>query len=149
MTEKEKVILKHTELAAEYARLSLSDQSLPEERWKKINNRMSAIQQEIEELREIERSWDDYQELKDREKSKLDMLTQDEVADMLKTSRVNVAMLREVGIIQATKTGKNYMFSQDSIKQFQYDYAGLDVSNRVKALRAKKEVDSKKPTQIN
>ena len=44
--------------------------------------------------------------------SDLKMLTQDEVATLLNVSRDQVSMLREVGIIKATKTGKCYMFSQ-------------------------------------
>ena len=59
----------------------------------------------------------------------LKMLNQDEVAELINVSRDQVAMLREVGIIRATKTGKCYMFSQQEIKSFQELYKGLDVSN--------------------
>ena len=38
-------------------------------------------------------------------------------------------MLRQVGILKAIKTGRNYMFSKETIKDFQHDYAGYDVSN--------------------
>ena len=71
----------------------------------------------------------------------LKMLTQDEVSELINVSRDQVAMLREVGIIRATKTGKCYMFSQAEIKRFQRDYAGLDVSNKVKALESYKKVN--------
>ena len=64
------------------------------------------------------------------------MLNQDEVAELINVSRDQVAMLREVGIIRATKTGKCYMFSQQEIKLFQEMYKGLDVSNKVKAIKA-------------
>ena len=38
-------------------------------------------------------------------------------------------MLRQVGILKAIKTGRTYMFSQETIKDFQHDYAGYDVNN--------------------
>ena len=71
----------------------------------------------------------------------LKMLNQDEVAELINVSRDQVAMLREVGIIRATKTGRSYMFSQAEIKRFQRDYVGLDVSNKVKALESYKKVN--------
>lgn len=71
----------------------------------------------------------------------LKMLNQDEVAELINVSRDQVAMLREVGIIRATKTGKCYMFSQQEIKSFQELYKGLDVSNKVKALESYKIVN--------
>ena len=71
----------------------------------------------------------------------LKMLNQDEVAELINVSRDQVAMLREVGIIRATKTGKCYMFSQQEIKSFPELYKGLDVSNKVKALESYKKVN--------
>ena len=71
----------------------------------------------------------------------LKMLNQDEVAELINVSRDQVAMLREVGIIRATKTGKCYMFRQQEIKSFQELYKGLDVSNKVKALESYKKVN--------
>lgn len=71
----------------------------------------------------------------------LKMLTQDELSELINVSRDQVAMLREVGIIRATKTGKCYMFSQAEIKRFQRDYVGLDVSNKIKALESYKKVN--------
>lgn len=61
--------------------------------------------------------------------NELKMLTQDEVAELLNIHRTQVTMLRQVGILKAIKTGRNFMFSQDTIKAFQHDYAGYDVSN--------------------
>lgn len=143
MNEKEEIILKHVELAKEYTRLANSDQSLPPEKWKAINQRMEQIQIEIEKLRKIEHSWNEYQEYKEKEKSNLEMLTRDEVAKLLNVHRDTITMLREVGVIQAIKTGKSYMFPQDEIKAFQRNYRGLDVSNKVKALEALKIVQEK------
>lgn len=71
----------------------------------------------------------------------LKMLSQDEVAELLNVSREQVAMLREVGVLKAIRTGKNYMFSQEEISRFQRDYVGLDVSNKVKALESYKLVN--------
>ena len=67
---------------------------------------------------------------------KLKMLSQDELAELLNVSRDQIAMLREIGVIKAIRTGKNYMFSQEEISRFQHDYVGLDVSNKVKALES-------------
>ena len=71
----------------------------------------------------------------------LKMLNQDEVAELINVSRDQVAMLREVGIIKAIKTGKCYMFSQQEIESFQNLYKGLDVSNKVKALESYKKIN--------
>ena len=74
----------------------------------------------------------------------LKMLTQDEVSELINVSRDQITMLREVGIIRATKTGKCYMFSQADIKRFQRDYVGLDLSNIVKAFEAFNLVEEQK-----
>ena len=68
--------------------------------------------------------------------SNLQMLTQEEVAAMLHAHVTTITTLREVGVLPAIKTGKNFMFSQDTLRKFQHDYAGYDVSNRVKAIEA-------------
>ncbi|MFQ7120863.1 MAG: hypothetical protein ACLRPW_13505 [Intestinibacter sp.] len=47
-----------------------------------------------------------------------------------------IAMLREVGVLPAIKTGRNFMFSQQTIREFQVNYNGYDVSNRVKAVES-------------
>lgn len=140
MTNREKIIFKHVELEKEYTRLSLSDQSLPEEKWKKINQRMLDIRQEIEELKAIEHTWTDEHDLLEKEKSRLDMLTQEEVAKKLHTTRENITMFREIGIIQSIRTGKNYMFPQEEVARVEHDYLTHDISNRVKAIEAYKKV---------
>lgn len=76
----------------------------------------------------------------------LKMATQEEVAELLNTSRNQVAMLREVGLLRGIKTGKGYMFSQEEIRRFQCDYAGCDVSNKVKAIDAYNLMMQKKAT---
>ena len=60
----------------------------------------------------------------------LNMLTQEEVAKKLGTTKQHISTLRELGLIQAIKTGKGFMFSQREI------YRGCDVSNKVKALES-------------
>lgn len=72
--------------------------------------------------------------------SELRMYTQEEVADMLHAHVTTVTTLREIGILPAIRTGRNYMFTEDVIRCFQKDYAGFDVSNRVKAIEAYKTV---------
>lgn len=71
----------------------------------------------------------------------LQMLTQEEVAEILHAHISTITMLREVGIIHAIKTGRNYMFPQSVIKEFQFLYLGLDVSNKVCALKSKEIVE--------
>lgn len=66
----------------------------------------------------------------------LRMYTQEEVAEMLHTHIDTITTLREIGILAAIRTGKNYMITKESIMAFQKYYAGLDVSNRVKAIEA-------------
>lgn len=62
----------------------------------------------------------------------LKMLTREETSKLLNTSLNTLDMLREVGILKAIKIGKNYMYSQFAIKQFQLDYEGCELSNLVK-----------------
>lgn len=45
----------------------------------------------------------------------LKMLTREEVAELLHVHVNTISMLREVGIIDGIKIGKNYMFSQKVI----------------------------------
>lgn len=78
----------------------------------------------------------------DQGMSKLKMLTADEVAEIINSTRQHVLVLKDVGILKSIKTGKNYMFSQKEIEQFQEEYAGYDVSNRLKALNAYNEKKS-------
>lgn len=68
----------------------------------------------------------------------LRMYTQEEVAEMLHTHIGTITILREIDILPAIRTGKNYMITKESIMEFQKNYAGLDVSNpnRVKAIEA-------------
>jgi excisionase family DNA binding protein len=80
--------------------------------------------------------------MSDLKMSDLKMLTQDELGELLNVHRDSIVMLRETGVIQATKLGKCYMFSQEEIKRFQRDYKGYDVSNKVKALESYKKVNS-------
>ena len=72
------------------------------------------------------------------------MLTREDVADALHVHVNTVSMLREVGIINGIKTGKNYMFPQKVIKTFQDDYIGLDVSNKSKAILSRQTVENRK-----
>lgn len=72
----------------------------------------------------------------------LKMLTTDEVASCLGTTRQTVEMLRQVGILDAIKIGKRYMFPSTTIIEFQSLYLGQDLSNKAKAIIAKEIVDS-------
>lgn len=79
----------------------------------------------------------------------LKMLTREEVADLLHVHVNTISMLREVGIIDGIKIGKNYMFSQKVIRTFQDDYIGLDVSNKNKAMISKQTVEKRKKDDMN
>lgn len=145
MTEKEKIILQHTRLAKEYFELANSSHLLSVNEWKKIDERMNEILIEINKLKEIEKSWEEFETPTDTYNSLgIKMLSVDEVSEILNVSRQQTTMLREVGVIKAIKTGKNYMFTLEEIQRFQRDYVGLDVSNRQKALKAYEVVNGGK-----
>lgn len=50
----------------------------------------------------------------------------------------------ESGCLKSIRIGKRYMYSYEAIKQFQKDYEGLDLSNKVKALQAYSLVNKSK-----
>ncbi|WP_270600484.1 helix-turn-helix domain-containing protein [Faecalicoccus pleomorphus] len=66
----------------------------------------------------------------------LRMYTRDDVAAMFGCHKDHVVMLSQTGCLSAIRIGKRYMYSYEAIKQFQHDYAGCDVSNKVKAVEA-------------
>ena len=74
----------------------------------------------------------------------LQMLTSQDVSELLHMTLNNITMLRENHIINAIKTGRNYMYSQEEIKRFQRDYAGLDVSNYYRAIESREIVNKKR-----
>lgn len=74
----------------------------------------------------------------------LQMITQEQLTKILNCSESHVTFLRELGIIPAIKTGRNYMFSPQAIRNFFTDYEGLDVSSKVKAMYSKEIVESRK-----
>lgn len=74
----------------------------------------------------------------------LQMVTQAQLMKLLNCSESHVTFLREMGIIPAIKTGRNYMFSPISIRKFFNEYEGLDVSSRVKAIQSKEIVESRR-----
>ena len=76
--------------------------------------------------------------------SELQMLTQEQLTKLLNCSESHVTFLRVLGIIPAIKTGRNYMFSPQAIRNFFRDYEGLDVSSKVKAMYSKEIVESRK-----
>lgn len=132
MDKQQELVLKIISLAEERARLlnSNSNNSL---NWDKINKRINDIPLEIEVLKNELFSL--HGSNKDKEKaSYLDMLTQEEVAKKLGTTKQHISVLREIGLIQAIRTGKGFMFSQREIERFQEVYRGCDISNKVKAL---------------
>lgn len=74
----------------------------------------------------------------------LQMITQSQLMKILNCSESHVTFLREMGIIPAIKTGRNYMFSPFAIQRFYEEYQGLDVSSRVKAIQSREIVESRR-----
>lgn len=68
------------------------------------------------------------------------MYTREEVAELIGCHKDHVVMLSEVGCLKSIRIGRRYMYSYEALKQFQRDYAGLDVSNRAKAIESRKQV---------
>lgn len=135
MTEKERIILKHTKLAEEYSRLANSDQLLSAKEWETINARMNEILVEIDELKKIEKTWEEFQTDGAVESLRPRMMDVEAVANECKCSRQQVAMWLEIGLLRAIKTGKSYMIPRDEFERFIRDYLGYDISNKQKALR--------------
>ena len=77
------------------------------------------------------------------------MFTREEVAEILHVHVNVVSILREEGLLQAIKVGKNYIFPKSTIIEFVQNYLGLDCSNRAKAIESKRIVDSKKNKDVN
>ncbi len=74
----------------------------------------------------------------------LQMITQAQLKKLVNCLESHITFLREMGIIPAIKTGRNYMFSPISVSNFYMDYEGLDVSSRIKAIQSKQIVDARK-----
>lgn len=71
------------------------------------------------------------------------MLTSQEVMEDLGVSKAHLLILIELKILHPIYLGKGWKYSQKDILEFQKNYAGLDVSNRQKALEAKELVEGK------
>ena len=140
MDKQQEIVLKIISLTEE--RMRLLNTSNSTSNWEKINQRINTIPLEVETLKNELYSLRE----KEHEKSKaiyLDMLTQEEVANLIGTTKQNVSTLREIGVIQAIRTGKGFMFSQKEIEHFQDTYRGCDVSNKIKALESYEAVKEK------
>lgn len=72
--------------------------------------------------------------------SDLQMYTREQVAEMFACHITNVGMLTDVGCLKAIKIGKKYMYSYESIKEFETKYIGCDLSNRTFAIEAKERL---------
>lgn len=73
----------------------------------------------------------------------LQMLTGDEVSRLLNVHRNQITMYRETGILKGTKTGKNIMYSQKEIMEFQDKFKGYDISNKFKVMEALERIKNK------
>lgn len=136
MDKQEELILKIISLSEERMRLLNSNNNDSSLNFEKINKRINTIPLEIENLKKKLYSMI---EVKEEKALYLNMLSQEEVAKKLGTTKQHISTLRELGLIQAIKTGKGFMFSQREIERFQEVYRGCDVSNRVKAIESYKQ----------
>lgn len=73
----------------------------------------------------------------------LQMLTGDEVSRLLNVHRNQITMYRETGILKGTKTGKNIMYSQKEITEFQDKFKGYDISNKFKVMETLERIKNK------
>ena len=122
-----------TQLAKEMCTFK-THQMLTQKEWIKINKRMNAILVEIDKLKEIEKTWNEFPD--GTEETNQILKTIDEIADECRCSRNQVSMWLEIGLMRAIKTGKGYMIPKNEFERFIRDYLGYDVSNRIKALKA-------------
>ena len=102
MDKQEELISKIISLSEERMRLfklNNNDNSL---NWEKINKRINDIPLEVESLKKELYSMIEVKEEKEKA-SYLNMLTQEEVAKKLGTTKQNISVLREIGLIQAIK----------------------------------------------
>lgn len=74
----------------------------------------------------------------------LQMLTVDEVSQLLNVHRNQITMYRETGILKGTKTGKNIMYSQKEIMEFQDKFKGYDISNKFKVTETLERIKNKR-----
>lgn len=68
------------------------------------------------------------------------LLKEEDVAEMMLTTRQNVAIWRNIGMIHPVKTGKRYGYSVEEVIRFQNTYKGYDIGNRIDSLKAYQEV---------
>ena len=128
MDKQEELILKIISLSEERMRLLNSNNNDSSLNFEKI---IENLKKELYSMIEVK---------EEKEKALyLNMLSQEEVAQKLGTTKQHISTLRELGLIQAIKTGKGFMFSQREIERFQEVYRGCDVSNRVKAIESYKQ----------
>lgn len=73
----------------------------------------------------------------------LQMLTGDEVSQLLNVHRNQITMYRETGILKGIKTGKNIMYSQKEIMEFQDKFKGYDISNKFRVTETLERIKNK------
>ena len=117
MDKQEELILKIISLSEERMRLLNSNNNDSSLNFEKINKRINTIPLEIENLKKKLYSMIEVKEEKEKALY-LNMLSQEEVAQKLGTTKQHISTLRELGLIQAIKTGKGFMFSQREIERF-------------------------------
>ena len=115
MDKQEELILKIISLSEERMRLLNSNNNDSSLNFEKINKRINTIPLEIENLKKKLYSMIEVKEEKEKALY-LNMLSQEEVAKKLGTTKQHISTLRDLGL-----------------------YRGCDVSNRVKAIESYKQ----------
>lgn len=68
----------------------------------------------------------------------IQIYSEDELAQLLHTQKRNVADYRLHGLISGIKTGKQWVYGEEEVRDFFRKYANKDISNKDKILSLKK-----------
>lgn len=79
----------------------------------------------------------------------LQMLTQEDLYKLLNVGKDTLVMWREVGILKPIKTGRSYMFTQASVREFEKKFEGYDISNRYNAIKALNDIYERQNEEYN
>ena len=82
----------------------------------------------------------------------LQMLTKDQTARIFDISIPTLDMWRETGVLKPIRTGRNYMYSQEAIKEFQERYEGYEMDNLVhvnETLEMIRLIENKEKERVN
>ncbi|MCD7893699.1 MAG: helix-turn-helix domain-containing protein [Erysipelotrichaceae bacterium] len=144
--ERNKVLEKHALLQEEYNRLCNNKKLMTQDEWEKLESRKKSLLLEIDNCKAQEKLYDEQIQSEFPNNFNLQMLKSEEVMQLLNCSYPTLKAYVEIGMLKPIKTGKNFMFVQDDIYQFEQTYKGKDISNYKKALLVYNELIEKEPS---